>query len=335
MCHAQLTGDYKKDIPFLEQKSKEYAKEENGAELVNALAEMAFSLLPEEEQAKLRETSFIDGKRLDALYHEAEQLIRQKKMLEAEAILSQISDKIEEQFGEGKQPRAYFSFRNPFEYHMYLEFYATSKEFGRAPFDFSKYLLSYGYVLIELKQLEQAEAVLERSIRFNPMNPDARFELAELFKLKHQWDKLLAQTQENIKIACSSYLLARCYCDMGFYCVETQDYASALCFYYQSLFYMESRPVRMELRMLEQQMGGKQEAPTRVQVEQACAKYKVPDGPSQQIIELACVLADGAEQQNRMDLAAFFCRIAWDLTRDKRFAEKCKELDEAAKKQAE
>lgn len=44
-------------------------------------------------------------------------------------------------------------------------------------------LAFYGYILVEMKKPEEAVRVLEKAIKYNPVNTGPRFEMAECFKV--------------------------------------------------------------------------------------------------------------------------------------------------------
>ena len=160
---AECTGDIQKDIQYLLELSRTLRTEPNADELNKAVFEHARSITPKDILAEMDRTTTVDGKRLDMMYGEALALADQNKFAEAEPILAAISDKIAECY-EGE--KKWFSFRNPFEYHMYREFFPLETNFDRAPFDLSRFLSLYGFVLMELHKLTEAEAALKRAISF-------------------------------------------------------------------------------------------------------------------------------------------------------------------------
>ena len=64
ICNANLTGDLKTDIPYLEGQVRRYAHEPNGEELAKRITELAFSLLPKEQQDQFMTATTLNGKRL-------------------------------------------------------------------------------------------------------------------------------------------------------------------------------------------------------------------------------------------------------------------------------
>ena len=79
ICNAKLTGDLNTDIPYLEGQVRRYANEPNGEELAKRITELAFSLLPKDQQDQFMTATTLNGKRLDELFHEARELLNQEK----------------------------------------------------------------------------------------------------------------------------------------------------------------------------------------------------------------------------------------------------------------
>ena len=325
---SKLTGDVVKDIAYLHELSLELRREENAGELIEAVAKKAFEIMPEDQRAVFEEQTFVNGKRMDQVYAQALKLVNEGKLQEAESILSDIADKIAEHY-ENAQPRL-FSFRNPFEYHMYRYFYPNDKEFDRAPFDFANYLQLYGFVLLDNKKLDEAEAVLERAVRFNPVSADVRFELAELYKLRRDRQKLLAVNQDTLRFCTTADRIGRVLANMGFYCYYIGDFYEAAVFYFESLRFENSKPVELELQDVMHHMktyGQKFTPPTEGQTLDVYRKYGLMPPPNSDLVNLAVTLANSAQEYGKPELEGLFTRVAFDLTNDPQFRERMEMIE--------
>ena len=323
-----LTGDLQKDMQIIQDYAAKYKKEENGAELAAALAEFAFTMMPEDLQAQMRETTFVRDMRMDKAFHMAMEMIRENRLEDAEQLLFEISEKIRIHFEE--TDKKWFSFRNPFEYHLYRFYYPTVTEFDRAPFDFAHYLSMYGYVLLENHKVQEAAEAVERGIRFNPVSADARFELAEIYKFSGTPDKLLAVIKDTLRICTSASRIARTLCNMGYYCVLQQEFYDAAVFYFCSLRFEFHKPVEFELmdvvRRLES-MGKRFDPPTNGQVLDTFEKYGMSPPPNDDLVNLAVTLGQSANEHRQPRLEGLFYRVAYDLTNDPRFKEILDRID--------
>ena len=315
LIRTEMTGDPQKDIRHLQDMAQDLRMEENAHELLSAIADYAFNLMPEDAKESMKETTFVDGRRMDRVFGEVKTLVNDGKMEEAGEKLRMISDKIAEHF-EDKDPK-WFSFRNPFEYHMYRFLYPEDTVFERAPFDFAHYLALYSYVLVELRQVPAAETAIRRAIKFNPVAADIRFELAEICKFAHNQEQLLRVNQETLPLCTDGASIARVLANMGFYCYVAQEFADAAAFYFESLRFQKSQAVDFELQDVLKRMktfGIKFAPPTRGQTLDTYDKYGLPVPPNDALVKLALTLADNARNYGRLDLESHFLHTAYTMT---------------------
>ena len=325
---AECTGDAAHDLQYLTELARSLRREPNATELTEAIAKHAYSIMPEDARAEMERTTMVDGKRMDIAYRDALALVNVQKFAEAEPLLAAISDKIVECF-EGE--KKWFSFRNPFEYHMYREFFPVDTDFDRAPFDFSHYLTLYGFVLIETHKIKEAEGVLKRAVSFDPMACEPRFELCELYKLTRADKQIIELSRETMRYCTTADRIARVLCNLGFYCTDIGDLYSAAVFYFESLRFEPSKPVEAELQdvvRLMNQAGQKFAPPTKGQTLDVYEKYHIIQPPNSELINLALALAEAARQADRPQLEGLFVRVCWDLTRNEEFKTRLDFIDQ-------
>jgi tetratricopeptide (TPR) repeat protein len=310
-----LTGEEGVDMLHLEHIVKEYANTSLGKEVESRMADLAYEILSDEKKEKLSQMIYIDGKRLDAVYAEALALVNDKKIKEAHKLTEALYTKIRINFRE-TEDQLYLSIRNPLEHQLYLYFYSPSKTLQRAPFDLCAMVMLHGYVLLDLGKAEEAVAVLEDAIRYNPINSDPYFEMAECYKMLKQPEDLLGVTKETISIATSPITLSRCYCNLGYYCIEIKDYDSAVCFYYESLIYADHPGVQAELHHIHTITKKKLTPPTRKEVNAAFEKYGMKSGASEEVTSVTAALAKEALEKKQMSSAQFYLITLYGLTND-------------------
>ena len=324
---TEMTGDIEKDIAHLQAVAEDLRSEENADELIAAVADYAFEQMPPELRERMQDRTFVGEKRMDMAFKDALRMVNEGRMNGAEAILKEISEKIEKYF-EGDSPR-YYSFRNPFEYHMYRYYFPNDTDFDRAPFDFAHYLALYGFVLLEQKKAREAEAALDRAVRFNPVSADVRFELAEICKFAGNQKKLLSVNLDTLRYCTSADRIARALANMGYYCYFAQDYYSAAVFYFESIRFAPSKAVEYELQDVLHRMktfGQKFAPPTHGQTIDVYEKYHIQPPPNNDLVNLAVTLAHSAQEHRRTDLEALFNRVAFDLTNDPHFREEMERI---------
>ena len=315
-----LVGDPAKDIQYLQEQGVKYKDHAQAGEILKALSELSFSLLPEENRRKIKEDLFIDDKRVDQVFAEANEKVKAKDIDGALEILAKIEAHADKVFPTEKN--CFFSFRNRLEEYMYSHFYKPEEKYGRTPFDFCQFLSAYGYLLIEKHQPQDAVAKLEKAIKYNPVNSEPRFELAEAYKLLHEPENLFECIKETVKIAISPYHISRCYANLGYYCIEIKDYDSAVAFYYESLMFAKNPAVQGELQHIRAITGKQIVPPTRDEVLAVFEKYGIKNGPDQDIVNIAFSLGNYCIEHNAPPQESlFYMQIAYDLSRSEKVLE--------------
>lgn len=315
-----LTGDPAKDIQYLQEQGVKYRTHAKADEILKELSELSFSLLPEENRQKIKEDLFIGEKRVDQVFAEANERVKAKDLDGAIEILAKIEAHADKSFPIEKN--CFFSFRNRLEEYLYSHLYKPENKYGRTPFDFCQFLSAYGYLLVEKHKPQDAVAKLEKAIRYNPINVEPRFELAEAYKLLHEPDMLLECIKETTKIATTPYHISRCYANLGYYCIEIKDYDSAVAFYYESLIYAKNPAVQGELQHIRSITGKQIVAPTRDEVLAAFEKYDIKNGPNQDIINIAFSLGNYCIEHNAPPQESlFYMQVAYDLSKSEKVLE--------------
>lgn len=312
---AEMGENVSENLEKIADISQEIKREENAAELLEALAKYAFAMMPPETKKIMEETTFVDGRRMDQAFGAAQALINENKSAEALPILKAISDKIAEHFET--KPQKWYSFRNPFEYHMFRQFFPDVKEFDRAPFDFGHYLETYAYALTDAGQMAEAEQAAKRAVAFNPVSADMYFELIEICKLTKNLPDLLKYCQEASKLCTTTDRMARVCNAMGYFCQETGDFQSAAVYYFESMRLNPVNSTEIELTDVVRRIrfeGGRFAPPTDAQVAEVFRKSHVTRYPNGELVELALGMKNEAQKYKRLDLEGLFTRVAFDLT---------------------
>lgn len=328
-----LTGEYNVDIVYLEAEADKYRPQKNGKEIENAIADLALEIMPDDKRELLNRMMYIDGKRLDVVFAEAQKLIDEKKIEESFRLTEALYTKIRMNYRETEN-EMYLSFRNPLEHQLYLYFYRPSKKLIRPVFNLSQMVLLHGYNLLELKRPEEAVRVIGDAIRFNPMNTDAYFELAECYKVMREPEQLLSVTKETLEIAVTPKQISRCYCNLGYYCVDIKDYDRAVCFYYESLIYADNPIVPGELHHIHTITKKKIVPPTRDEVNAAFAHYQMESGANKEVVGVISALAQEAIEKKDLPMIRFYLHMQYGLTNDPAIKEMVDRYDLLAKQRS-
>ena len=311
----QLTGDFEKDKQFLSDKSEEYMKE-NDEEGISAVIDLLSEIMPEEYQKSIMRIMYINGKRLDKVYADIIEMLKSKQNLEnALKLAEELYSKITEGFTESDTTK-FVSLRNSFEDNLYQIVFKPEKTLNRTPFDFSRMITAYGYILVEYREFEKAVEVLKKDIEYNPVDCGPKFELAEIYKLQKDKDKIIEITKETLKVASSPATIARCYTNLGYMCVDLKEYDDAVAFYYASILFYPYSAVKAELRNISMITGQRLTPPDDNAVQKTFEKYGIPYGPDKTVIEVSALLSQQSLMNNNTKDALIYLKILYGLTND-------------------
>lgn len=311
----QLTGDFEKDKQFLSDKSEEYMKE-NDEDGISAVIDLLSEIMPEEYQKSIMRIMYINGKRLDKVYADIIEMLKSKQNLEnALKLAEELYSKITEGFTESDTTK-FVSLRNSFEDNLYQIVFKPEKTLNRTPFDFSRMITAYGYILVEYREFEKAVEVLKKAIEYNPVDCGPKFELSEIYKLQKDKDKIIEITKETLKVASSPATIARCYTNLGYMCVDLKEYDDAVAFYYASILFYPYSAVKAELRNISMITGQRLTPPDDDAVQKTFEKYGIPYGPDKTVIEVSALLSQQSLMNNNTKDALIYLKILYGLTND-------------------
>ena len=125
--------------------------------------------------------------------------------------------------------------------------------------------------------------------------------------------------------------ISRCYCNLGYYCVETKDYDRAVCFYYESLIYADNPFVPAELHHIHTITMKKIVPPTRDEVNEAFAHYNMKSGANSEVVGVITALAKEAIENKDLGMIRFYLHMQHGLTNDPEIKEMMDRYDLLAK----
>lgn len=312
----KLSGDFQKDKQFLSDTSDAYIKENNQDGII-AVADLLEEMMPDEYKKSIVNIMYIDGKRLDKVYEDLAKIINSKHLQEALPLAEKLYQKITLGFQEDEKSK-FVSLRNAFEDNLYQIIFKPDKILHRTPFDFVRMIMAYAYILVEYRELDKAEEVLKKAIEYNPVDCAPKFELAEVYKLCKDKDKIIQITKNTLKIASSPSAIARCYANLGYMCVDLEEYDDASVFYYASMLFYPNPAINSELRNIVTITGQKLVVPNKEKIDRTFSKYDTAYGADQKVIEIAAVLAQQYIENNDIKNALYCLKIIYGLTNDEK-----------------
>lgn len=325
---SKLGDSPEENEKILKAEGEKFAAEGNFDGL-KAVGELIMDNMPEERREEINRLTHLDGKRLNEIYDEIDALIKEKKYLEALPIAERLYKKICLEYSETEKSK-FVSLRNPFEDNLCQFLFSENKTLNRTPFNFTMYLTTYAYILIETGANIDAIPVLERAIEFNPIDVAPRFELAEIYKLIKNKKKVLEVSRDTLKIAYSPLSIARCYSNIGYALTDSGDFEDAAAFYVASVMFAPNPAVPYEMQHLADLKGTPIRKPSIEEMVEVMKKYDIEYGPDKHVIEVSAQLAAHYMGLGDKENAVQAMKITYNLTLDEDIKKLIIQLDPKA-----
>lgn len=260
---------------------------------------------------------------------EIEELIDAGKLEEAEAASRKLLEDMEEDGmiseDENKQ---YLNFREHFEKILYDYYFPSLKESTLAVIDYSSIFVDYGNLLFEMNRLDEAEKMLERAIRWNPVNCDVRYEHAEIFKVRNDLEKFFEYTCKALKLAFKVEDLARGYKNLGYYFTAREKYMEAAICYKISIGYdLDIELLDDELQYIEDKSGIVLSEVSVDEVPGIAGKHGFPGLVNEEILDLMLKIGEEAAAEGEYEEALYHFSLLYDLTAGEDVKERFLEIE--------
>ena len=314
--NAGLTGDYTKDLKFLDEKSREYKDHEMGKEILRACGRLMYEIIPEDKKAELTEAMKKDQKADKAIIDEIRFNIYKKEYDKALKMLEEYEKKISGiGFYEDDKVSDYFQFDEFMQEILYRYYNKPTKDIREAQgIPYCEIYMLYGSLLVELKRLEEARIMLKKGLRWNPLDFNMTMEYIETFKMEGNMDEAFKLTVEAFKIAIHPAQVGRCYRNLGYIFVEKKLYPEAVaCYIMGDQFEKDAKQTQAELYYI-QQVTGKTFDPSMEDFEEYSKKYGFPIGADGDVVGLAYNYGKHFLEDKEYEGAKYCLGIAYELT---------------------
>ncbi len=221
----------------------------------------------------------------------------------------------------------FVSLRNPFEDNLCQTIFKDDRILNRTPFDFSSYITTYAYLLVETGANIDAIPVLETAIEYNPVDVAPRFELCEVYKLIRNKRMVIEVTRDTLKVASSPVAIARCYANIGYILTSFADFEDAGVFYTASVMFAPNKGVAFEMQHLSDLKGSPIIRPTQQQLINTMKKYDIEFGPDKTVIEVCAQLSSYFLSRKDFPNALQALKMTYNLTRDEHVKELILKID--------
>ena len=318
-----LTGDADKDRDYLKEQMEKYKEHELATEIIRACGRLFYELIPEDKKDELTHVMDNDMNGIHAVLDEVRFNIYKKEYSKALDLISNLVEKTERNpMYQNDSVTEYFSFATPFEFFMYVQRFKSGKEIKWIEYPFSAIYLQYGSLLIDLKRYEEANQMLEKALRWNPMSAKIGYEYAETFKIMGMMDMYMEATRKAFSVAYTKEEVARGYRNFGYYFIEQEKYRAAIGCYLLSLQYdRESKNAQSELYYIHQKTNGEVKQPTIEELESIAKIEDFPIGVNSDVLGIAVSYGKHFLEQGQTEGARTMFEIVYDLTDDEAIKE--------------
>lgn len=326
-----LTGDNEKDRAYLKEQMEKYKDHELSTEIIRACGRLFYDLVPEDKKKELAQAMNNDMSGIHAVLDEVRFNIYKKDYEKALELMENLVKKTEENpLYQNDSVTEYFSFATPFEFFMYVQLHKADKEIKWIEYPYSSIYLQYGSLLIDLKRYQEANLILEKAVRWNPMSAKILFEYAESFKILGQLDDYIEVTKRGFSVAYTRNEVARAYRNWGYYFIEQEKYQAAIGCYLLSLEYeKDSKGAQSELFYIHQKTNGSVKQPTIEELEQIAEEEGFSLEINEDVLGIAFAYGKHFLEEGEMDGARVMFEIVYELTYDETVKDILDKLPEA------
>ena len=322
-----LSGNAEEDITYLQEQMEKYKDHEMNREIIRACGRLLYELIPDEKKDKISQLFDNERAGLNAVLEEARFNIYKKDFDKALSIMEALVEKVEALHAfEDDEVSEYHVFEEYFEEILYRYREEPEKDIRQAQIPYTEIYMLYGSLLVEMKRLPEAQAALEKGLRWNPVCFTIMAEYIETFKMSGDLERFFDMTKDAFSIAFRAGDVARLFRNLAFCFVEKQLWSEALgCLMLSMNFDRDNTNAQSEMYYIHSVTKGNVKEPSEEQIREYAVKYGFPAGADQEILNLSFSCGADALKKNMPDAAKYFLSITYDLTKDeeiKKFIDK-------------
>lgn len=315
---AGLTGDSQKDIQYLQDQIAFHRNHDNGLEIAKACGRMIYDLLPEELKSRMQEAMDRDNESWNQVIEEADEDIRNQDYEKALKVLEPVVNDLvrsEQFYYQNDSQTEYYNFHELFEELLYRELSHSELDFKPVPVPYSTLYNKYGSLLFEFGRYGDASDILEKGLRWNPVDISMMLEYAECHKASNNLERFYQITMGAFDIAFTPAALGRCYRNLGYFYAEKEKWdVAASCIFMSMQYDADSEIAQGELAYIEQTSGRPLPEQSFQQFQQFSTQYNLPMGASELVLSVAYSYGHYFLRNGRNDIARYLFAIFYNLT---------------------
>lgn len=188
--------------------------------------------------------------KINKLIDEASKCVfsKESNLSKAKELLLEFFDKTKDLYQNNEEE--YYSFSNLLEFILYTSKYKSDKKIVWVSIEYSRAYNLYAYICNEEKNYELAISMIDKAIKYNPLDVNGYFEKAETYKLQKKWEEMKDVSLEALENIFDAISLARLYRNLGHYYIEKNRLDVAFTLYSYSTIFDKNEMAYHEMKYI-------------------------------------------------------------------------------------
>ena len=222
----------------------------------------------------------------------------------------------------------YKYFYSPFEKDLYQYYLKPTKKVDAPMIDMTNLYLAYGSILLELKEVGEAQYYLGKAVYYNPVNAATNFEYIETYRYNNDMETFYSKTKDFAKFCYKKDDFSRILRNFGYYFIEQGIYDVAYSCYMLSMVVngKENEKAIQELNYIDQNYDG--EIPTASEGIKLLKEYDIDFNICPETITLAIENYKHYYMEGNKEASLYYLQVYYQMTGDEEALEQINELKE-------
>ena len=319
---AGLTGNTAEDMKYLAEKGQEYKTHKMAKEILRGIGRLMYEIIPEDSKEELNQALKNNSLGWQTTLEEVDFCIYKKEFYKARTLIESLIEKLEEvnMFADDAVS-IYKDFRETFEEVLYMYRNRPEKDLRAPGFPYASIYTKYGSLLFELGEHEKAKEALRKAMKWNPVNAEIAFELAENYKVTGDLEMFYEITKSAYENCFRPRILARYYRNLAFYYSEKKRFREATaCILVSGSYDNTSANLQSELYYIQEMNGGTRINLSSQDIKEILETEGISSTADQDILGLSYSIAKDAVEKKEWQGAEYFLEIFFGLTDDEETA---------------
>lgn len=316
-----LTGDNKKDFEYLNKKTEEYKNHPLSQEIAREIGRKLYDLLPDESKEQFNNAYSKDIDNINNMLKKVQQLIHgeQKDFEKAKNLLL---DFVNGSLAyDNDSTTEYYNFDDVIDFALYTRLNKPEKNIKWIDIPFTTAYFYLAYIYNEEQNFDEALKMIDKAIRWAPMNLGPLFEKCATCIMKKDFKQLKSITDSLYDKIYKVSDLAHYYRNLGYYYVEMNNLNLAYALYSASIKFEKSNEAYGEMAYINQQLNREKYDMPAEEGLNLLKENKIPFGPKQENLNrLTDLYTSEKELIKNPTVEMQLAERIYHLTLDKRFA---------------